>query len=147
MRAQLMELTAERFISRRKGASLNIAFTRSWQVSKSPSIARLRTLSDSTVVICRRCTKLVRPCGCRMTMSMRARSRQASIAALPVSPLVAPTMVMRSPRFASTCSNRWPSSCSAMSLKASVGPWNSSSAKQRVSSCTSGATAGWPKPA
>ena len=31
-------------------------------------------------------------------MSIAARSRQASIAAEPVSPLVAPTMVMRSPR-------------------------------------------------
>ena len=80
-------------------------------------------------------------------MSIAARSRQASMAAEPVSPEVAPTMVMRSPRLASTWSNSRPSSCIAMSLKASVGPWNSSSAKVRVSSCTSGATAGWPKPA
>ena len=79
-----------------------------------------------TVVICRRCTSLVRPCGCRITMSSCARSRQASMAAEPVSPEVAPTMVTRWPRSASTWSNSRPSSCIARSLKASVGPWNSS---------------------
>jgi hypothetical protein len=61
-----------------------------------------------------------------MKMSMLARSRQASMAAEPVSPEVAPTIVTRWPRWASTWSNSRPSSCSAMSLKASVGPWNSS---------------------
>ncbi len=80
-------------------------------------------------------------------MSTRLRSRQASMAAEPVSPLVAPTMVTRSPRAASTWSNRRPSTCIAMSLKASVGPWNSSSDQRLVSSCTSGATAGWANPA
>ena len=61
-------------------------------------MAMLRTLGESTVVICRRCTSEVRPCGCRMKMSMAGRSRQASMAAEPVSPEVAPTMVMRWPR-------------------------------------------------
>ena len=50
-------------------------------------------------------------------------------------------------RAASTWSNRRPSSCSAMSLKASVGPWNSSCTNRPVSSWISGTTAGWPKPA
>jgi len=80
-------------------------------------------------------------------MSIAARSRQASMAAEPVSPLVAPTMVMRSPRLASTWSNSRPSSCMAMSLKASVGPWNNSSENRLGSTCTSGAVAAWPKPA
>ncbi len=110
-------------------------------------MAMLRTFGASTVVICRRCTSLVRPSGWRMTMSTASRSRQASMAAEPVSPEVAPTMVMRSPRLASTWSNSRPTSCSAMSLKARVGPWKSSSANSRASSCTSGATAGCLKPA
>jgi hypothetical protein len=147
MRAQLIEFTAESRISLRNGASLNIAFTRSWQSSKSPWTAMLRMFEESTVVICRRCTSLVRPSGCRITMSMAARSRHASMAALPVSPEVAPTMVTRSPRLASTWSNSRPSSCIAMSLKASVGPWNSSSENTPGSICTSGAVAAWPKPA
>jgi hypothetical protein len=36
-------------------------------------------------------------------------------------------------------------SCIARSLKASVGPWNSSSANVFTPSCVSGATAGWRK--
>ena len=78
-------------------------------------------------------------------MSMALRSRQASIAADPVSPEVAPTIVTRFPSRASTCSNSRPRICIAMSLKASVGPWNSSSANSPCSSCTSGAVAGWAK--
>ncbi len=102
MRAQLMEFTADSRISSRNGVSANIAFTRSWQSSNEPSIAMLATLAAATVVICRRCTSLVRPCGCRITMSMPGRSAQASMAAEPVSPEVAPTMVTRSPRAPST---------------------------------------------
>ena len=48
--------------------------------------------------------------------------RIAYSAALPVSPEVAPRMFSSSPRRASSYSNRLPSSCIAMSLKASVGP-------------------------
>ena len=72
---------------------------------------------------------------------------QASIAAEPVSPEVAPTMVTRASRAVSTWSNRRPSTCIAMSLKASVGPWNSSCTNRPVSSWISGTTAGWPNPA
>ena len=122
--------------------SANIAFTRSWQSSNVPSTAILPTFGASTVVICRRCTSLVRPRGCRMATFTRSRPAKASIAADPVSPDVAPTMVTRSSRSASTCSNSRPSNCIAMSLKASVGPWNSSCTQSPVSSCTSGATAG-----
>jgi len=58
-----MLLTALRPICSRKAASLNIAFTRSWQSSNVPSTATTRTFGASTVVICLRCTSLVRPCG------------------------------------------------------------------------------------
>ena len=75
--------------------------------------AMLWTLGDSTVVICRRCTSEVRPFGCMMKMSMASRSRQASIAAEPVSPEVAPTMVTRAPFFRRTWSKRRPTTCSA----------------------------------
>ena len=58
-----MEFTADRFIRSRNAASANIAFTMSWQSSNVPSTATTRTLGESTVVICLRCTSLVRPCG------------------------------------------------------------------------------------
>jgi hypothetical protein len=76
-----------------------------------------------------------------MKMSIRSRPATASIAALPVSPLVAPTMVRRSSRRERNSSNSRPSSCSATSLNASVGPWNSSSSQWRSSSWISGVTA------
>ena len=121
--------------------SLNIAFTRSWQSSKLPSMAKLWTLGAMTVVIWRRCTSETRPLGCSMKISTRSRSRQASIAAEPVSPEVAPTMVTRCFLRASTASNSRPTTCSAKSLKASVGPWNCSISQRSLSSCLSGATA------
>jgi len=46
----------------------------------------------------------------------------ASIAADPVSPLVAPTTVTRWPRASKTSSNMRPTNCRAMSLNESVGP-------------------------
>jgi hypothetical protein len=60
MRAQLIELTAESAISSRKAWSLNMAFTRSWQSSKLPSMAMLCTLAEVAVVIWRRCTSETR---------------------------------------------------------------------------------------
>ena len=71
-----------------------------WQSSKVPLSAMLWTLASSTVVICRRCTSEVRPSGWRMKMSVVSRPRNASMAAEPVSPEVAPTMVARVPRSA-----------------------------------------------
>ena len=87
-------------------------------VTKDSDIERalaetVKTFGAPTVVICLRCTSDVRPFGCRMKMSMFLQPLQASMAADPVSPDVAPTMVMRSPLFASTRSNRRPSICSA----------------------------------
>ena len=60
----------------------------------------LPTFGARTVVIWRRWTSLVRPCGWRITMSMRSRPAKASIAAEPVSPEVAPTIVTRASRVA-----------------------------------------------
>ena len=76
-------------------------------------------------------------------MSTRSQWRTASMAAEPVSPLVAPTMVRRSSRSASTWSNSSPTNCKATSLNANVGPWNSSASHWRWSICTSGTTAAW----
>ena len=75
-------------------------------------------------------------------MSTCSQPATALIAAEPVSPLVAPTIVTRSPRSPSTLSNITPTSCSATSLNASVGPWNSSCTHSWWSSCTSGVIAG-----
>ena len=74
-------------------------------------------------------------------MSTWAQPLTPSIAAEPVSPLVAPTIVTRSLRSPRTWSNIRPTSCSATSLNANVGPWNSSSSQWFVSSWTSGHTA------
>ena len=70
--------------------------------------------------------------------------RTPAMAALPVSPEVAPRMFMKPPVRASTYSNRLPSSCRATSLKASVGPWNSSRMYRSPTGRT-GVTCGWLK--
>src|SRR5450759_26455 len=90
--------------------------------SKVPSTASACTFESGTVVIMRRCTSEMRPCGNSTTTSTWARPRNASIAAPPVSPEVATTMVVRSPRSRSTWSISRATSCIARSLKASVGP-------------------------
>ena len=95
MRAQLMEFTPESRSASRKASSANIAFSIAWQSSNVPSMAMLWTLAASAVVICRRCTSETRPAGCRMKMVARSRPRIASMAAEPVSPEVAPTIVVR----------------------------------------------------
>ncbi len=82
-----------------------------------------------------------------MKTSTPALPRKASIAAEPVSPDVAPTMVIRCPVRASAASKSPPISCIATSLNASVGPWKSSSSQSFAPVCTSGATATWSKPA
>ncbi|MNT77071.1 hypothetical protein D3C72_2161470 [compost metagenome] len=77
-----------------------------------------------------------------MKMSVVSRPRKASMAADPVSPEVAPTMVARRPRSARIWSMMRLRNCIATSLKASVGPWNSSSTKWPGSNSTSGVTEG-----
>ena len=90
-------------------------------------MATLCTFGASTVVICRRCTSL-HPAGGVEHDDRRGcrRPTQASMAAEPVSPDVATTIVRRSPRRSSSASMSRPTSWRATSLKASVGPWNSS---------------------
>ena len=81
-------------------------------------------------------------------MSIVSRSRQASMAAEPVSPEVAPTMVICPERRFSSVSKNLPSSCRAMSLNAKVGPQKSSMSQMLSAgspSGTSGATSGWLK--
>ena len=75
-------------------------------------------------------------------MSSVSRPTQASMAADPVSPEVATTIVARLPRAVSSWSNSRPTSCRATSLKASVGPRNSSR-RCRPSTSTIGQTSGW----
>ena len=95
-RAQLIEFTADRRCSvaerlrRRTSPSPGPGSRR--RCRRSP---RCRRSATSTVVIWRRCTSDTRPRGCRITMSIASRSRHASMAAEPVSPEVAPTMVTR----------------------------------------------------
>ena len=67
----------------------------------------------------------MRPCGESMKTRTPCLPRIAYSAALPVSPEVAPRMLSCSPVRASWYSKSWPSSCIAMSLKASVGPLDS----------------------
>jgi hypothetical protein len=142
MRAQLIEFIADMRSRSRVPGSAKSALTRSWQSSKLPSIATLWTLGASTVVICRRWTSDTRPAGCSTTTSSDGRPTQAAMAAEPVSPEVATTIVARSDRRASSASNILPTSCSATSLNASVGPWNSSSTWSPGSTSTSGSTSG-----
>ena len=72
-----------------------------WQVSNVPSIAMAWTFASTGVVIWRRCTSETRPLGKRINTLAASKPRKASIAADPVSPEVAPTMVTCSPRRAS----------------------------------------------
>ena len=83
MRAQLMELTPDSDVASRKRWLLNIAFTRAWQSSKLPSMASAWTLAAPVVVIIRRCTSEMRPCGnstMRSTFSSPAKRIDRSAA-------------------------------------------------------------------
>ena len=79
------------------------------------------------------------------------RIEENKVTHLPVSPLVAPTTVNRSLaspgclplfRLSRKNSKRFPSSCSATSLKANVGPWKSSSTNKLSFSFFKGVTSG-----
>ena len=72
--------------------------------------------------ICAAWNELVLPNGESMNTRMLCLPAIAASAALPVSPEVAPKMFSSRPVSVRTCSNRWPSNCMAMSLKAKVGP-------------------------
>ena len=95
-------------------------------------------LASCSEYICARWNALMRPCGDNMKTSMPRRPRMAYSAAEPVSPEVAPSTLRRSPRRSSTYSKSAPSNCIAMSLNASVGPFDSSSSPRPGSSQRSG---------
>ena len=101
----------------------------------------------STENICARWNRLMRPCGESMKTLMPFFPASACSAAEPVSPEVAPRMFSVSPRAASTCSNRLPSNCIAMSLKASVGPFERPSRCNPDSRVFSGAMSSLPNAA
>ena len=87
----------------------------------------------------------MRPCGDSMNTCTPCLPRIAYSAAPPVSPEVAPRMFRCSPRRASSYSNSAPSSCIAMSLKASVGPLDSASMNTPGSNRRNGTMASVPK--
>ena len=72
--------------------------------------------------ICACWNGVMRSAGESITTRIPGRPSSAYSAAEPVSPEVAPRMVKRSPRRASSWANSSPSSCMAMSLKAADGP-------------------------
>ena len=95
-------------------------------------------LASCSAYICA-CWKRVMPCsGDSMKTRTPRLPRIAYSAAEPVSPEVAPRMFSSPPVFASAYSNRLPSSCIAMSLNASVGPFDSASRCRPGSSVFSG---------
>ena len=105
-----------------KAASPDTALTMSWQSSNTPFTARLKMFGSCSENICAVWKGLMRPWGESMKTRMPFFPRIAYSAAEPVSPEVAPRMLSSLPSLASTYSNRFPSSCIARSLNASVGP-------------------------
>ena len=89
----------------------------------------------------------MRPCGDSMNTAMPRLPRIAYSAELPVSPDVAPRMLSVASPSRSTYSNRLPSSCSAMSLNASVGPFDRCSRCRPGSSVVSGVISSLPNAA
>ncbi len=128
-----------------KAASRFTAFTTSWQSSNMPSTAMLKTLASVSEYICARWNGLMRPLGESMNTFTRALPFSACSAALPVSPLVAPSTLRCRSSASSTCSKRLPSSCIAMSLNAIVGPFERPSRCRLGSRVESGVISGVPK--
>ena len=87
----------------------------------------LKMFGSCRLYICAVWNALIFLCGDSMNTRMPFLPRIAYSAALPVSPEVAPKMFSVSPFLASAYSNRLPINCIAMSLNASVGPFDSSS--------------------
>ena len=116
----------------------------SWQSSNTPSTLRLWMLASCRLNICACWNGLMRPRGLSMNTLTPRLPRIACSAALPVSPEVAPRMLSVSPRRPSSYSNRVPSSCMAMSLKASVGPLDRAWIRSPGSSARKGTMASVP---
>ena len=117
-----MEFTAPMEYFDLNAASALTALTTSWQSSNTPSRAMLKMFGSLRPNICACWNGVMRPAGVSMNTRMLSRPRIAYSADEPVSPEVAPRMLISSPRRASSYSNSSPSSCIAMSLNAAVGP-------------------------
>ena len=98
MRAQLIEFTPDRPTDAAKARSANMALTIAWQPSKSLATAKLCTLGAPVVVINSRWTGETRSWGWRINRATDRAPANAAAAAPPVSPDVAQTTLMRSPR-------------------------------------------------
>ena len=106
--------------------SFETAFTMSWAWSNVPRTAMLKMFGSESEYICARWKALMRPCGESMKTRIPFLPRMAYSAADPVSPEVAPRMFSSRPSRARRCSKSAPRYCIAMSLKARVGPFESS---------------------
>ena len=138
MRPQLMEFTAPILYLALNAASLETAFTMSWQSSNTPFTAMLWILSSCKLNICAVWKRLIFSCGDNIKTLTPFLPRIAYSAAGPVSPEVAPRILVVSPFLSSTYSNKLPNNCMAMSLKASVGPLESESRYRSSSNLTVG---------
>ena len=117
-----MELTAPIEYFDLNSASALTSLTTSWQSSKTPSSAMLKMFGSSRPNIWACWNGVIRPAGVSMNTRMLSRPRMAYSADEPVSPEVAPRILISSPRRPSSYSKSSPSSCIAMSLNAAVGP-------------------------
>ena len=130
-----------------KASSPNTRFTPVWQSSKLPRTAHTCTLPPVVVTICLRWMSLTPPSGNSTPMRTPSTPLKPSRAALPVSPEVATRMQnswSSSPRSRSSralAEKNCGRHCSAMSLKALVGPCQSSSTWVPSPSDTIGAMA------
>ncbi len=117
-----MELTVPILWRALNDKSFETALTMSWQSSNTPSTAILKMFGSCRLNICAVWKALIFSFGDSMNTRTPRLPRIAYSAALPVSPEVAPKMFSSSSFLASAYSNKLPSSCMAMSLKARVGP-------------------------
>ncbi len=114
----------------------------SWQSSNTPSTAMLKMLGSCRLNIWAVWKALIFLCGESMKTRMPRLPRIAYSAALPVSPEVAPKMLSWASCLASVYSNRLPSNCIAMSLKARVGPFDSACSTSLVPLASSSTRSG-----
>ena len=139
-----MELTVPRLYFALNSASCCKAFTISWQSSNIPLMAMLWIFLSSRLYICARWNSLILPWGDIMNTSILSLPRSAYSAAEPVSPDVAPMIVRRSFFFFNTYSKALPKNCMAMSLNASVGPFDNSMILMPSLSVRTGVISGLP---
>ena len=96
----LIEFTAESRWPARNAPSAKSAFRTAWASSKEPSTARAWTFAAPVQAIWRSCSGEILPSGYRMKMAVPFFPLRPWIAAAPVSPDVAPSTLIVSPRIA-----------------------------------------------